>query len=69
MDQLADLHRVTAPTLVVAAHEDPATPPAHAEAIASRIPGARLEVLDDAAHLANIQQPEAVTGLLLDHFG
>ena len=36
-----------------AAH-DPATPPPHAELIAERIPGARLELVD-AAHLANIE--------------
>jgi len=67
MDLLADLPRIAAPTLVLAAREDPATPPEHAEAIATRIDGARLEVLDDAAHLANLQRPAAVTALLLDH--
>lgn len=67
MDLLADLERVRAPTLVVAAAQDPATPPEHGEAIASRVAGARLQVVDDAAHLANIQQAAAVTRLLLDH--
>jgi 3-oxoadipate enol-lactonase len=67
MDLLADLERIAAPTLVIAARDDPATPPEHAEAIAARIDGARLEILDDAAHLANVQHPEAVTAMLLDH--
>ena len=31
------------------------------------IPVARLEVVADAAHLANIEQPQRVTRLLLDH--
>ena len=67
MDLVADLGRIAAPTLVIAGAEDPATPPEHAERIAAAVPGARLEVLDGAAHLANVEQPEAVTALLLDH--
>jgi 3-oxoadipate enol-lactonase len=52
---------------VVAGADDPATPPAHAEAIVAAIPAARLEVVAGAAHLANIEQPQRVTRLLLDH--
>jgi 3-oxoadipate enol-lactonase len=66
MDLLADLHRVRAPTLVVAGTEDPATPPHHAERIAERIPGARLALVP-AAHLANYERPDEVTALLVDH--
>jgi len=51
----------------IAGADDPATPPAHAEAIVAAIPAARLEVVAGAAHLANIEQPERVTRLLLDH--
>jgi 3-oxoadipate enol-lactonase len=69
MDLLPVLDRIRAPTLVIAGAADPATPPVHAERIAAGIPGARLEVLDDAAHLANVQQPEAVNRLLVEHFG
>jgi 3-oxoadipate enol-lactonase len=67
MDQVADLPAITAPTLVIAGAQDPATPPEHAERIVAGIPGARLEVLDPAAHLANVEQPEAVTRLILEH--
>jgi 3-oxoadipate enol-lactonase len=67
MDLRPGLASVTAPTLVVAGADDPATPPPHAEAIASAIAGARLAVVAGAAHLANIEQPEQVTRLLLDH--
>ena len=42
MDLRAGLAAVTAPTLVIAGAEDPATPPEHGAAIAARIPGARL---------------------------
>lgn len=67
MDLLDSLERVRAPTLVVAGRDDPATPPEHAARIAARIAGARLEVLAPAAHLANLEQAEALTALLLGH--
>ncbi|RIV37613.1 3-oxoadipate enol-lactonase [Micromonospora radicis] len=67
MDLRADLTAVRAPTLVIAAADDPATPPEHAADIAERIPSARLVVLDDAAHLANVEQPEQVGRLLAAH--
>jgi 3-oxoadipate enol-lactonase len=63
----AALGTITAPTLVLAGSEDPATPPAQAEAIRDAIPGARLHVLPGAGHLANLEQPEAFNRLLLDH--
>jgi 3-oxoadipate enol-lactonase len=57
---------VRAPTLVIAGRHDPATPPPHGELIASRIPDARLEIVD-GAHLSNYERPDEVTGLLVDH--
>lgn len=67
MDLRADLSAISAPTVVIAGGDDAATPPSHAETIVAAIPTARLEVVADAAHLANIQQPQRVTRLLLDH--
>ncbi|HEY3734869.1 MAG TPA: 3-oxoadipate enol-lactonase [Streptosporangiaceae bacterium] len=67
MDLRPVLGPVIAPTLVIAASEDPATPPAHGAQIARAIAGARLRVVRGAAHLANIQAPGPVTGALLDH--
>ena len=68
MDLLPRLPEITARTLVVAGADDPATPPAHAEQIASAVDGARLEVLPEAAHLANVQQADEVNRLLREHF-
>ena len=68
MDLRGDLGRIRAPTLVIAGADDPATPPEHGERIAAGIAGARLEVVPDAAHLANVQQPELVTRLLVGFF-
>ncbi|WP_246586033.1 4-carboxymuconolactone decarboxylase [Streptomyces yatensis] len=66
-DMTADLARITAPTLVVAGRDDPATPPAHARRIADAVPGASLLEIAGAAHLAGVERPEAVTAALLAH--
>jgi 3-oxoadipate enol-lactonase len=66
MDLEEDIRGVRAPTLVIGGAEDPATPPRHQERIAERIPGARLELVP-AAHLANYERPDEVTGLMLSH--
>jgi 3-oxoadipate enol-lactonase len=67
MDLTDQLRSIAAPTLVIAGAQDPATPPAHAERIAAGIPDARVEVLDPGAHLVNVEQPEAVTRLIVEH--
>jgi 3-oxoadipate enol-lactonase len=68
LDLRTDLGRIAAPTLVVSAAEDPALPPEHQRVIADGIPGASLLTLSPAAHLGNLEQPDQVTGALLDHF-
>jgi 3-oxoadipate enol-lactonase len=67
MDLLPDLGAIRAPTLVIAAADDPATPPEHGEAIAERVPGARLVIVDGARHLATVEQPRAMTDLIAGH--
>lgn len=67
MDLASGLSAVTAPTLVVAGAQDPATPVAHAEAIASAIPGASLTVVHPGAHLVNVERPGTVTRLITSH--
>jgi 3-oxoadipate enol-lactonase len=67
MDQIPQLGAIRAPTLVIAAEDDPATPPEHGERIAAAIPGARLEIVQGARHLATIEQPAAMTELIVGH--
>jgi 3-oxoadipate enol-lactonase len=67
LDLRADLGRITAPTLVVSALEDPALPPEHQRVIAEGIPGAELLDVSPGAHLANLEQPLQITGALLAH--
>ncbi|MEU4222462.1 3-oxoadipate enol-lactonase [Actinoplanes sp. NPDC026623] len=66
MDLRADLSSIRAPTLVVAGADDPATPPEHGAAIAAAVPGARLQVLAGAAHLASFEQPATANRLILE---
>lgn len=67
MDLTQDLAHIWAPTLAIAGAEDPATPPDHLERIASGVRDGRLLVVPGAAHLANDEQPQAVTKALLEH--
>ncbi|OQO89553.1 3-oxoadipate enol-lactonase [Saccharomonospora piscinae] len=68
MDLRPDLPAITAPTLIVAGADDPATPPAeHGRPLADAIPAARFEVVADAAHLGTVEQPERFCALILDH--
>lgn len=68
-DIVDDLPRVQAPTLVIAGADDPATPPeGHGSTIVEQIPGARLAVLEQAAHLLSWEQAERVNTLLVEHF-
>jgi 3-oxoadipate enol-lactonase len=67
MDLRDRLASITAPVLAIAGAEDPATPPEHLAAIADGVPDGRLVVVDDAAHLAAWEQPDAVAAAILDH--
>lgn len=56
------------PVLVIIGGRDPATPPAQGQEIVDAIPGAK-GVTFDAAHLSNVEQPEAFTKAVLDFLG
>ncbi|WP_439496803.1 3-oxoadipate enol-lactonase [Bosea sp. (in: a-proteobacteria)] len=65
MDQREAISAVILPVLVIVGALDPATPPAAGQQIAGAIHGAELAELD-AAHLSNLEQPEAFTKAVLD---
>ena len=65
-DTLARLPGLALPTLVIAGDRDPATPVAMSQAIVHAVPGARLVVLDGAAHLSVLEQPAAFTAAVQD---
>jgi 3-oxoadipate enol-lactonase len=68
-DARESISAIAAPVLVVAGDEDPATPVAHAELIASRVAESRLVVLERAAHLANVERADAFNTAVLEHLG
>jgi 3-oxoadipate enol-lactonase len=67
MDLRAALPTITVPTLVISAVEDQALPTEHQRLIAAGIPDARLELIEDAAHIASAQQPDAINRLIEEH--
>ena len=56
-----ELHRIGTPTLVIFGAEDPVTPPDVRETLAGGIPDVRVVEIANAAHLANVEQPQAFT--------
>lgn len=65
-DSRALLATIACPTLVLGGRQDVLLPPALSEEIAALVPGARLVLLDDCGHCANLEQPAAVNAALLD---
>ncbi|MFJ9038210.1 4-carboxymuconolactone decarboxylase [Streptomyces sp. NPDC102406] len=67
-DIRAELAAIGVPTLVLVGSEDQVTGPAQARTLVAGIPDARLAVVPGASHLAPVEQPAAVTDLLVRHF-
>lgn len=67
LDYLADVPRITAPTTLIVGANDGALPDALRD-IQGVLPGSVLEVIADATHLPNIDQPHAFNEALLRHF-
>jgi 3-oxoadipate enol-lactonase len=66
LDYSRDLAHIAAPTLVIAGGADIGTPVAMHEALASAIPGARLTVIDGAAHLSATERPREFADLVAE---
>lgn len=61
------LSEITAPTRVIAAAQDPVTPPEVTGRLAGGIPGADHVVVEDAAHIVNVAQPETFGDVVMEH--
>ncbi|MFP4446328.1 MAG: alpha/beta fold hydrolase [Desulfosudaceae bacterium] len=57
---------IDVPVLVISGNDDTTTPPKYAAFLADQIPGARLEKIDQAAHLAPLEQPAAVNAAMAE---
>ena len=58
------LASIRCPTVVACGRDDQVTPLRLSEEMAAAIPGARLEVLDHAGHMATFEAPDRVTRLM-----
>lgn len=63
-DNRAILPTIEQPTLVIAGANDKIAPVSATQAVAAAVPGARSETVQNAAHAAYIEQPDAYNGLL-----
>jgi 3-oxoadipate enol-lactonase len=66
LDFSRDLARIGHRTLAIAGDQDVGTPPAMSEAIVSKVPGARLAIIQGAAHLSAAEKPQEFSRLVLD---
>ncbi len=60
-DLMARLCQLQVPTLFMAGKDDLPRPPHEAEQMAAATPGSLLELIADAGHVANLEQPEIVS--------
>lgn len=65
LDYLASLHQIQVPTHIIAGGQDQATPVAESQIMHERIDGSSFEVIDEAAHLSNVETREAFNRSLI----
>ena len=63
-DYSEDLSHINVPTLVIVGREDSIRPVSDAEYMHSRIRNSRLEIIENAAHLTNMERPEVFNSAL-----
>jgi 3-oxoadipate enol-lactonase len=68
-DSLGLLPTIAVPTLVLVGEHDVLTPPSEAERMVAALPNARLELIPQAGHLSNLENPDAFTQALLAFLG
>jgi pimeloyl-ACP methyl ester carboxylesterase len=64
-DYTEDLTNTNVPTLIIVGREDPIRPVSDAEFMHERIRNSRLEIIEDAAHMTNLEQPEVFNDALV----
>lgn len=69
VDSRPGLSAIACPTLLVRGAQDGITSAEQQDEMLAAIPGARLETLDDAGHLATLERPRSVNALLASWLG
>ncbi len=59
-DMMSELGHIAQPTLIITGEEDRLTPPKYARFLAEHLDNARLVLLPDAGHYAQIEEPVAI---------
>lgn len=65
-DSVPFLKQITCPTQIIVGEWDQATPPTDAKLMADQIRNSRLAIIPNAAHLANLEQPEEFTKIVAE---
>lgn len=65
-DSVPLLKQIACPTQIIVGELDHATPPSDAKLMADQIADARLALIANAAHLANIEQPETFNQIIAE---
>jgi len=65
-DGYADLERITCPALVVACRQDRLRSLGETERMAKHLPHSRFNIIEDCGHMAPLERPSELTGLLAD---
>lgn len=60
-DQLVS---IGSPSLIICGADDKLTPPRNSTSLAAHLPGAALQIVDDAGHLVMLEQPKRLVGIL-----
>ena len=66
-DSTPDLAGIDVPTMVITSTGDRLIPAEVTSEMATRIPAARLEVIERVGHLSNLEAPDAFNAALLEH--
>ncbi|GIV95678.1 MAG: alpha/beta hydrolase [Herpetosiphonaceae bacterium] len=63
-DSTPMLGQIRVPALIIVGDQDQLTPLSHAQTLQQGIPGARLEQIENASHLSNMERPAAFNQVL-----
>jgi 3-oxoadipate enol-lactonase len=69
LDYLKDMNRIITPSLFVVGREDLGAPVAAMQDMAARVPGAKLAIIDNAAHLPNVDNAKAFNAAIAPFLG
>ncbi|HEV3329537.1 MAG TPA: alpha/beta hydrolase [Bryobacteraceae bacterium] len=62
------IHRIQAPTLLLWGKQDRLVPAVYAQEFASRIPGSRVELIEESGHLPTVEHPAKVAASVEEFF-